>query len=118
MSRQDISFLSRFFQMAKQIKHRVICSKVEQGVANPTWNKETGVCLLMKKATGILTKNAPTMPCSMTNLVYSMPLKKPIKQNRKQVKRQSMAYAFRYSAEALTTSASLANMVDNTSPWK
>ena len=64
--------------LINHIKHNVICSSVEQGVARPTWNSDTGVCLLMKKATGILTKNAPAIPCTMTNLVDSIPLKKPI----------------------------------------
>ncbi len=57
------------------------------------WNKETGSHLLMTKDTGTLTRKAPMIPCIITNLVYSIPLKNPIKQNKKHVSRQSMAYA-------------------------
>ena len=64
---------------------------VEQGVARPMRNRLTGWIWLIRKDTGTRTQNAPTMPCTMTKRVYSMPLKKPMKQNRKQVSKQSMA---------------------------
>ena len=48
-------FLFHFFLMIpKQMKHNVICSTVEQGVASPIRNKETGSLLLMRKDTGTL----------------------------------------------------------------
>ena len=69
----------------------MICSIVEHGVASPMWNRDTGSHLLMAKDTGTLTRKAPMMPCIITNLVYSIPLKNPMKQNRKHISRQSMA---------------------------
>jgi hypothetical protein len=68
---------------------------VEHGVASPIWKSDTGSHLLIRNDTGTRTQNAPIIPCIMTNLVYSIPLKNPMKQNRKHVRRQSMAYAFR-----------------------
>lgn len=41
----------------------------EQGVASPTLNRDTGFSRLMKRDTGILTQNAPTIPWIMTNSV-------------------------------------------------
>ena len=65
------------------------------GVARPIWNKVTPAWRLMKKATGILTPNAPMIPYSMTKSVRLFPLKNPTKQNRNEVRMQSMAYAFK-----------------------
>ena len=73
----------------------MICRTVEHGVASPIWNKDTGSHLLIRNDTGTRTQKAPMMPWIITNLVYSMPLKNPMKQNRKHVSRQSIAYAFR-----------------------
>ena len=74
---------------------RMICTKEAAGVARPIWNKVTPAWWLMKKATGILTPNAPMIPCSITKSVRLFPLKNPTKQNRNEVRMQSMAYAFK-----------------------
>lgn len=63
----------------------------EQGVASPTLNRDTGFSRLMKRDTGILTQNAPTIPWIMTNSVFWQPLKYPIIQNIMDTSRQSMA---------------------------
>ena len=73
----------------------MICNTVEHGVASPIMNNEPPPMCYIRNATGILTRKAPTIPWIMTNFVHEIPLKKPIKQNRKQVSRQSIAYAFR-----------------------
>lgn len=96
----------------------MICTAEEQGVASPTPNNETGTIRLMRNDTGILTPKAPTIPCTITNNVFPQPLKYPIIQNITETNRQSMAYAFKYSAEAAITSASLAKIPDRISPWK
>ena len=80
---------------AKQFRQSATCRTVEQGVARPIWNMETGDSRLIRNATGTRTRNAPIIPCAMTNFVFPVPLKKPMKQNKKQVSRQSIAYAFR-----------------------
>ncbi len=69
----------------------MICTVEDAGVASPMWNSDTGLCLLIKKETGIRTRNDPIMPCTMTNLVFPMPLKNPIKQKKTGVSRQSIA---------------------------
>ena len=50
------------FAAIKQTRHMIICSTVEHGVARPIWNMETGTSLLIRKATGMRTRNAPTIP--------------------------------------------------------
>lgn len=47
---------------------------VEHGVASPIRNSDPPPTMRMIKATGILTKNAPAMPCIITNPVFSIPL--------------------------------------------
>jgi len=37
---------------------------VEQGVASPTRNRDTGSILLMSRDTGMCTRKAPTIPCT------------------------------------------------------
>ena len=74
---------------------RTICTTVEDGVASPIRNRETGTRPAMRKETGTRTQNAPTIPCVITKRVMPRPLKNPMKQKRKQVKRQSTAYARR-----------------------
>ena len=64
-----------FFNTRKYPPHRVICTIEEQGVARPTWKRETGVSRLMAKDTGMRTPKAPTRPWTMTKPVRPMPLK-------------------------------------------
>ena len=45
-----------------QIKHNIIWTTVEHGVASPILNNDTGSNLLIKKDTGTRTKNAPIIP--------------------------------------------------------
>ena len=63
------------------IRHIVICTTVEQGVASPIWNRFVPGRLLIRNTTGTLIPKAPIIPCSITNRVLSQPLKYPIKQN-------------------------------------
>ena len=74
-----------------QIPHRRIWTVVEAGVARPRWNRELSAARLTSSATGSRTPRAPIIPWAMTNSVCPQPLKKPTKQNRKLVSRQSMA---------------------------
>ena len=98
--------------------HSMICITLEHGVASPMASSDPGNALLMMNDTGTLTRNAPAIPWIITNLVCSIPLKNPMKQNRKHVSRQSMEYAFRYSAAAAMTAASFANSPASSSPLK
>ena len=79
-------------------------------------NTLTGRMWLNRMDRGTRTPKAPAMPWTMTNVVLEMPLKKPMKQNKNDVSRQSMPYAFRYSAEARQTAMSLAKMVLSPTP--
>ena len=65
----------------------MICIRDETGVARPIWNKVTPARRLVRNATGILT----TIPWVMTKSVRPLPLKKPTKQKRNDVRMQSMA---------------------------
>ena len=69
----------------------MICTVVDAGVASPRWNRELSADQLTSSATGSRTPRAPVIPWIMTNSVWPQPLKKPTKQNRKLVSRQSMA---------------------------
>lgn len=71
--------------------YNAICTIDDAGVARPMWNKDTSACRLMNQETGILTQNAPMIPCSITNVVWLHPLKYPMKQNKNEVSRKSRA---------------------------
>ena len=98
--------------------HSNICRTLEHGVASPIAKSEPGKTLLIIYETGTRIRNAPATPCSITNLVISIPLKNPMKQNRKHVSRQSIDYALRYSAAAATTAVSLAKIPASILPLK
>jgi hypothetical protein len=66
----------------KQTRHIATCRIVEQGVARPMWNMDTGTSLLIRNATGIRTRNAPviTTPESSEVIVLARaPILKKIK---------------------------------------
>ena len=66
----DLFWLKRLYTA----KQRIICKTVEHGVASPMWNSEPPPTRCIISATGILTINAPQMPCIITKVVRCMPL--------------------------------------------
>lgn len=46
---------------------------------------------------GTRTPNAPTIPCNITKPVFAQPLKKPIKQNKKDVRKASDYHVYYFS---------------------
>lgn len=73
-----------------EMKHRMICINVDEGVASPMRNMLTGWIWLNRMDRGTRTPKAPAMPWTMTKPVREQPLKKPMKQNKNDVSRQSM----------------------------
>lgn len=50
-----------------------ICTSVEQGVASPSGNRDTGSRRLINRDAGIRTRHAPTIPWTMTKAVFLLP---------------------------------------------
>ena len=58
----------------KSATHIAICTALEAGVPSPIMNSDAPGRRLISSTTGTRTRNAPTMPCAITNRVCSQPV--------------------------------------------